>query len=48
MKAHEAVDGVASAVARNKTRTVDLDRKAYLDPVTHVIVLQKMARRMAD
>ena len=48
MKAREAVDRVASAVARNKTRIIDLDRKAYFDTVTYAIVLQKMVCRVAD
>ena len=47
-KAHEAVDRVSSAVVRNKTRVIDLDLKAYFDTITHSILLQKVARRVAD
>ena len=47
-KAHEAVDRVASAVVRNKTRVIDLDLKAYFDSITHDILLAKVARRVAD
>ena len=31
---HEAVDRVAEAVVRNKTRVIDLDLKAYFDTIT--------------
>jgi RNA-directed DNA polymerase len=47
-KAHEAVDRVASAVVRNKTRVIDLDLSAYFDTITHSILLAKVARRVAD
>jgi RNA-directed DNA polymerase len=47
-KAHEAVDRVASAVVRNKTRVIDLDLKAFFDTITHSILLTKVARRVAD
>jgi RNA-directed DNA polymerase len=47
-KAHEAVDRVASAVVRNKTRVIDLDLKAYFDNISHSMLLQKVARRVAD
>jgi len=47
-KAHEAVDRVSSAVVRNKTRVIDLDLKAYFDTIAHAILLQKVARRVAD
>ena len=47
-KAHEAVDRVSSAVVRNKTRVIDLDLKAYFDSITHALLLQKVARRVAD
>ena len=47
-KAHEAVDRVSSAVVRNKTRVIDLDLKAYFDTITHALLLQKVARRVAD
>ena len=47
-KAHEAVDRVASAVVRNKTRVIDLDLKAFFDSIRHDILLAKVARRIAD
>ena len=47
-KAHEAVDRVANAVVRNKTRVIDLDLKAFFDTITHSILLTKVARRVAD
>jgi RNA-directed DNA polymerase len=47
-KAHEAVDRVANAVVRNKTRVIDLDLSAYFDTITHSILLTKVARRVAD
>ena len=47
-KAHEAVDRVASAVVRNKTRVIDLDLKAFFDNIRHDILLTKVARRVAD
>jgi RNA-directed DNA polymerase len=47
-KSHEAVDRVASAVVRNKTRVIDLDLSAYFDTITHSILLAKVARRVAD
>jgi RNA-directed DNA polymerase len=47
-QAHEAVDRVASAVVRNKTRVIDLDLKAYFDSIRHDILLAKVARRVVD
>jgi RNA-directed DNA polymerase len=47
-KAHEAVDRVANAVVRNKTRVIDLDLKAFFDNLRHDILLTKVARRVAD
>lgn len=47
-KPHEAVERVASAVVRNKTRVIDLDLSAYFDTITHSILLAKVARRVAD
>jgi RNA-directed DNA polymerase len=46
-KAHEAVERVAGAVVRNKTRVIDLDLKAYFDNIRHDILLEKVARRVA-
>lgn len=47
-RAHAAVDRVASAVVRNKTRVIDVDLKAYFDTVRHDILLAKVAQRVAD
>jgi len=46
--AHAAVDRVAEAVVRNKTRVIDLDLMAYFDNVRHDILLKKVAERVND
>jgi len=46
--AHEAVNRVADAVVRGKTRVIDLDLKAYFDNVRHDILLRKVAERIRD
>ena len=46
--AHAAVDRVAQAVVKNKTRVIDLDLKAYFDNVRHDILLSKVAERISD
>lgn len=46
--AHAAIDRVAEAVVRNKTRVIDLDLKAYFDNVRHDILLSKVAERVND
>ncbi len=46
--AHAAVDLVAQAVVKNKTRVIDLDLKAYFDNVRHDILLNKVAERISD
>jgi RNA-directed DNA polymerase len=46
--AHAAVDRVAEAVVKNKTRVIDLDLKAYFDNVRHDILLNKVAERVND
>jgi RNA-directed DNA polymerase len=46
--AHEAVDRVARAIRRGKTRVIDLDLKAYFDNVRHHILLRKVADRVRD
>ncbi len=46
--AHAAVDRVAEAVVKNKTRVIDLDLKAYFDNVRHDILLKKVAERIND
>ncbi len=46
--AHAAIDRVAEAVIKNKTRVIDLDLKAYFDNVRHDILLNKVAERVND
>jgi RNA-directed DNA polymerase len=45
---HAAVNCVAEAVVRNKTRVIDVDLKAYFDNVRHHILLSKIAGRVDD
>jgi RNA-directed DNA polymerase len=45
---HAAVNCVAEAVVRNKTRVIDIDLKAYFDNVRHHILMCKMAGRVND
>ena len=46
--AHAAVDRVAEAVVKSKTRVIDLDLMAYFDNVRHDILLEKVAERVND
>jgi len=46
--AHAAINRVAEAVVKNKTRVIDLDLKAYFDNVRHDILLKKVAVRVKD
>jgi len=46
--AQQAVDRVAEAIVRNKTRVLDLDLAAYFDSVRHDLLLAKVARRVND
>jgi RNA-directed DNA polymerase len=46
--AQQAVDRVAEAIVRNKTRVLDLDLAAYFDSVRHDRLLAKVARRVND
>jgi RNA-directed DNA polymerase len=46
--AHAAIDLVAEAVVKNKTRVIDLDLRAYFDNVRHDILLSKVAERVSD
>ncbi len=46
--AAQAVDRVAEAIVRNKTRVIDLDLAAFFDSVRHDMLLAKVARRVQD
>ena len=46
--AQQAVDRVAEAIVRNKTRVIDVDVAAYFDSVRHDLLLAKVARRVKD
>ena len=46
--AHEAVNRVAEAIVKNKTRVLDLDLRAYFDNVRHHLLLAKVAKRVND
>jgi len=46
--AHAAIDLVAQAVVKNKTRVIDLDLSAYFDNVRHDILISKVAERVSD
>jgi RNA-directed DNA polymerase len=46
--AHEAVQRVAEAVVKCKTRVIDIDLRAYFDNVQHALLLAKVARRVND
>jgi RNA-directed DNA polymerase len=44
--AHEAVNRVAEAIVKRKTRVIDLDLRAYFDSVQHYLLLEKVAKRI--
>lgn len=46
--AHAAVERVARAIVKQKTRVIDLDLKSYFDNVRHDILLAKVAQRVCD
>ena len=46
--AQQAVDRMAEAIVRNKTRVIDVDSAAYFDSVRHDRLLAKVARRVTD
>jgi RNA-directed DNA polymerase len=46
--AHEAVNRVAEAIVSRKTRVIDIDLRSYFDNVRHHLLLEKVARRIAD
>jgi RNA-directed DNA polymerase len=46
--AHDAVQRVAEAIVKNKTRIIDIDLRAYFDNVRHDLLLAKVAARVSD
>jgi RNA-directed DNA polymerase len=46
--ARDAVDRVADAIARQKTRIIDIDLRSYFDNVRHDRLLAKVAQRVDD
>jgi RNA-directed DNA polymerase len=46
--AQEAVQRVAEAIVKCKTRIIDIDLRAYFDNVRHDLLLEKVARRVKD
>jgi RNA-directed DNA polymerase len=46
--AQEAVQRVAEAIVKCKTRVIDIDLRAYFDNVRHDLLLEKVARRVCD
>src|SRR5438093_11981815 len=46
--AHEAVQRVAEAIVQHKTRVLDIDLCAFFDNIEHHLLLEKLARRVAD
>ncbi len=46
--AHQAVQRVAQAIVKYKTRVIDIDLRAYFDNVRHHLLLAKVAKRIDD
>src|SRR5258705_9490282 len=46
--AHEAVDRVARAIVKHKTRVIDIDLRSYFDNARHDRLLAKVAQRVDD
>lgn len=46
--AHQALDRVATAISKKKTRVIDIDLRAYFDNVRHHLLLEKVAKRIDD
>jgi RNA-directed DNA polymerase len=46
--AHDAVQRVAEAIVKCKTRVIDIDLRAYFDNVRHDLLLAKVAARVSD
>jgi RNA-directed DNA polymerase len=45
---HDAIQRVSQAIIEGKTDVIDLDLRSYFDTVRHLIVLEKVARRVND
>jgi RNA-directed DNA polymerase len=45
---HEAVEKVAEAIVKGKTRVIDVDLKSYFDTIRHDILFSKIAKRVND
>ncbi|MFP3020371.1 MAG: reverse transcriptase domain-containing protein [Wolbachia sp.] len=43
-KAHEAINRVAEAVIKGKTKCIDVDLKSYFDNVRHHTLMEKISR----
>jgi RNA-directed DNA polymerase len=46
--AHDAVQHIAEAIVKYKTRVIDIDLHAYFDNVRHHLLLAKVAQRVSD
>jgi RNA-directed DNA polymerase len=46
--AHAAIDRVDAAIAKRKTRVIEVDLRAYFDNVRHHLLLEKVAKRVQD
>ena len=46
--AHEALERVAQAIVRHKTRVIDFDLRSYFDNVRHDRLMAKVAQRVED
>lgn len=46
--AHDAVERVAEAIVKHKTRVVDIDLTSYFDNIRHDVLLAKVAKRVDD
>ena len=46
--AHDAVQRVAEAIVRRKTRVLDFDLRSYFDNIGHDRLLEKVAKRIDD
>jgi len=46
--AHQAIERVGEVVVKAKTRVIDLDLQSFFDTVKHHILLDKVAKRIAD